>query len=68
MGAFEEGSKDLHTLGTMTDSILSAMGLGREREGTEHKRSVLLAGYRRVLSTAAAKASCLSTGPSCQLT
>ena len=40
----------------MADSKLGAMGLARGREGTEHERSVLLAGYRRALSMVAAKA------------
>ena len=57
VGAYQEGSKDLHTLlETMADSQLRARGLARGREGTEHERAVILAGLRRVLSLAAAKA------------
>ena len=62
MGAFQEGSKDLHSLlGTMADSQLRARGLARGRQGTDQERSIILAGLRRVLSMTAAKAhsSCL---------
>ena len=62
VGSFQEGSKDLHfLLGTMADSQLRARGLLRGREGTDHERSVILAGLRRTLSMTAAKAysSCL---------
>ena len=55
-GAFQEGSKDLHALlGTMADSQLRAKGLARGREGTDQERSIILAGFRRALSMAAAK-------------
>ena len=57
VGAFQEGSKDLHALlGTLADSQLRAKGLARGREGTDHERSIILAGLRRALSMAAAKA------------
>ena len=57
MGAFQEGSKDLHALlGTLADSQLRAKGLARGREGTDQERSIILAGLRRTLSMAAAKA------------
>ena len=62
VGAFQEGSKDLHSLlGTLADSQLRAKGLARGREGTNQERSIILAGLRRALSMAAAKAysSCL---------
>ena len=62
VGAFQEGSKDLHSLlGTMADSQLRARGLARGRQGTDQERSIILAGLRRVLSMTAAKAhsSCL---------
>ena len=58
MGAFQEGSEDLHALpGTVADSQLRAKGLARGRkEGTDQERSIILAGLRRALSMAAAKA------------
>ena len=57
VGAFQEGSKDLHALlGTLADSQLRAKGLARGREGTDQERSIILAGLRRTLSMAAAKA------------
>ena len=58
MGAFQEGSEDLHALlGTLADSQLRAKGLARGRkEGTDQERSIILAGLRRALSMAAAKA------------
>ena len=57
VGAFQEGSKDLHALlGTLADSQLRAKGLARGREGTDQERSIILAGLRRALSMAAAKA------------
>ena len=62
VGAFQEGSKDLHALlNTLADSQLRARGLARGREGTDQERSIILAGMRRTLSMAAAKAysSCL---------
>ena len=62
VGAFQEGSKDLHALlEVMADCQLRARGLARGREGSEQERSIILAGLRRVLSMTAAKAnsSCL---------
>ena len=57
VGAFQEASKDLHALlDTLADSKLRAMGLARGREGTEQERAIILAGLRRKLSMAAAKA------------
>ena len=57
VGAFQEGSQDLHALlESMADSKLKAKGLARGREGSNHERSVILAGYRRELSMASAKA------------
>ena len=52
------GSEDLHALlGTLADSQLRAKGLARGRkEGTDQERSIILAGLRRALSMAAAKA------------
>ena len=40
----------------MADSQLKAMGLARGREGSEQERSIILAGFRRKLSMASAKA------------
>ena len=40
----------------MADSKLKAKGLARGREGSNHERSIILAGYRRELSMASAKA------------
>ena len=62
VGAFQEGSKDLHALlETLADSQLRFRGLARGREGTNQERSIILAGLRRSLSMCAAKAysSCL---------
>ena len=57
LGAFQEGSKDLHSLlESMADSKLRAKGLARGREGTEQERSIILAGLRRELSMTVAKA------------
>ena len=57
VGAFQEGSNDLHALlESMADSKLKAKGLARGREGSDHERSVILAGFRRELSMSSAKA------------
>ena len=57
VGAFQEGSKDLHALlETMTDSKVRTLGLARGREGTEWERASILSDFRRELSLAAAKA------------
>ena len=53
VGAFQEGSKDLHAL---LDSQLRAKGLARGREGTDRERRIIFAGLRRALSMAATKA------------
>ena len=61
MGAFQEGSKDLHALlESLADSKLRAKGLARGREGSEQERSIMIAGLRRELSLAAAKANSAS--------
>ena len=62
MGAFQEGSQDLHALlADLADSQLKAKGLARGREGSEQERAIILAGLRRQLSMTSAKAysSCL---------
>ena len=57
VGAFQEGSQDLHGLiETLADNKLRAMGLAQGREGTEHERATIVAGLRRKLSMTAAKA------------
>ena len=57
IGAFQEASKDLHTLlETLAESKLRSRGLARGREGTEQERAIILAGFRRELSMAGAKA------------
>ena len=62
MGAFQEGSKDLHSLlEVLADSKFRVKGLARGREGSKRKRSTILSVFRRELSLAGAKAysSCL---------
>ena len=62
MGAFQEGSKDLHSLlEVLADSKMRVRGLARGREGSEWERSTILTDFRRELSLAGAKAysSCL---------
>ena len=57
LGAFQEGSKDIHSLlETLADSQLRAKGLARGREGSSQERAAILAGMRRQLSMAAARA------------
>ena len=57
VGAFQEGSKDLHSLlDNMATSQLRFKDLARGREGTEQERSVILSGLRRSLRMCAAKA------------
>ena len=57
IGAFQEASKDIHALlDTLADSKIRSMGLARGREGTEQERAIILAGFRRELSMAGAKA------------
>ena len=61
MGLFQERNKDLHALNeSLVDSKLRANGLARGREGSEQERSIMIAGLRRELSLAAAKANSAS--------
>ena len=58
MGAWQEGSKDLHgLLDILADKKIHALGLARGRETSERERAQILSGYRRILSTTAARAS-----------
>ena len=58
MGAWQEGSKDLHDLlDHLADHKVAVHGLARGREASENKRAQILSGYRRTLSTTAARAS-----------
>ena len=58
MGAWQEGSKDLHSLlDILADNKIHALGLARGREASERERAQILSGYRRTLSTTAARAS-----------
>lgn len=42
MGAFQEGSDDIHALlDVIADSQLKARGLARGREGSSHERSTI---------------------------
>ena len=64
VGAFGEGSEDLHTLvQTMAESKVNAMGLARGREGTDAELGIVVGQIRRMLSTAGirAQAQCLLT-------
>ena len=57
LGAWQEGSKDLHDLlDTLAESKLKTMGLARGMQGTEMERGNILGQFRRRLSVAAAKA------------
>ena len=57
MGAFQEGSKDLHALlEVLADSRLRMKGLARGREGSEWEKSSIMSDLRRELSLAGAKA------------
>ena len=57
MGAWQEGSKDLHSLlDTLADHKVAVLGLARGREASEQERAQILSGYRRTLSTTAARA------------
>ena len=57
MGAWQEASKDLHNLlDVLADHKVAALGLARGREATENERAQILSGYRRTLSTTAARA------------
>ena len=58
VGAWQEASKDLHgLLDLLADHKVAALGLARGREATENERAQILSGYRRTLSTTAARAS-----------
>ena len=58
MGAWQEGSKDLHSLlDTLADHKVQVLGLARGREASERERAQIVSGYRRTLSTTAARAS-----------
>ena len=58
IGAWQEGSKDLHDLlDLLTDHKVAVLGLARGREASEIERAQILSGYRRTLSTTAARAS-----------
>ena len=64
VGAFGEGSEDLHTLvQTLAESKVNSMGLARGREGTEAELGTVVGQVRRMLSTASirAQAQCLLT-------
>ena len=57
IGAFQEGSKDVHSLlEILADSQLKSIGLARGREGSSQEKSIVLAGLRRQLSLVSAKA------------
>ena len=57
MGAWQEGSRDLHSLlDTLADHKVAVLGLARGREASEQERAQILSGYRRTLSTTAARA------------
>ena len=58
IGAWQEGSKDLHDLlDLLADHKVAVLGLARGREASEIERAQILSGYRRTLSTTAASAS-----------
>ena len=58
MGAWQEGSKDLHgILDMLAQAKVQTLGLARGRENTEWERAMILSCYRRTLSTVAARAS-----------
>ena len=58
MGAFQEGSQDLHKLiELLADNKASVLGLSRGREASDNERAQILSGYRRTLSTSSARAS-----------
>ena len=64
VGAFGEGSEDLHGLvQLLAESKVKAMGLSRGREGTEAELGMLVGQIRRMLSTVnvRAQAQCLLT-------
>ena len=56
MGAFQEGSKDLHALlEVLADSRLRMKGLARGREGSEWERSSIMSELWKELRLAVAK-------------
>ena len=58
VGAFQEGSRDLHKLlELLADNKASVLGLSRGREASDNERAQILSGYRRTLSTSSARAS-----------
>ena len=58
MGAWQEGSKDVHDLlETLADNKVAVLGLARGREASDHERAQILSGYSRTLSTTVARAS-----------
>ena len=68
VGAFGEGSEDLHSLvNTLAVSRLRAVGLARGREGADKELGVIVSQIRRTLSTSAvgSQASCLLSRMSC---
>ena len=57
LGAFQEGNQDIHSLlETLADSQLRVKGLERGREDSSQEKPAILAGMRRQLSIAAARA------------
>ena len=58
MGAWQEGSKDLHDLlGLLADHKVAMLGLAKGREALANKHAEILSGYRHTLSTTAARVS-----------
>ena len=58
IGAFQEGSRDLHDLiELLADTKVAMMGLARGREASDREKAQILSCYRRTLSTTAARAS-----------
>ena len=57
VGAWGEGSQDLHSLlDTLATYRLRAVGQARGREGSDSERGLILAQFRRVLSTSSVRA------------
>ena len=68
VGAFGEGSQDLHELvQKLAESKVNAMGLRRGREGVEEEIGVVVGQIRRSLSTTSvrAQAQCLLSRMNC---
>ena len=62
VGAFGEGSQDLHTLvQTIAEAKVKSLGLARGRQGTEAELGIVVGQVRRMLSTTSvrAQAQCL---------